>query len=991
MMRLARCMCVLAMLAGTLVYGQAPATVVPRFVPFSGVVKDASGKAQTGTVGLTISLYAEAEGGVPLWSEAQNVTLDTRGRYNVLLGATLPEGLPLDLFASGQARWLGVTPQLPDAAEQTRVLLVVTPYALKAADADTLGGMPASAFLLASGATAAGSTGSAAGASAVLSNAAAATSPDTACAKVTSNGTAKAGQIAGFTAACAVGPAATLLVSGSGLEAAPLGAATATAGFDSAGYEAVASAFNSGTSAAVNQRFLWQAEPAGNDTASPSATLNLLFGQGANAPAETGLAINSAGIFTFAPGQTFPGAGSGTITGVTAGADLTGGGTSGAVTLNLDTTKVPQLATANSFTGNQSVAGNVSATGTISATQLVSTGNQTINGTLTGSTGVFTSNGAPTLLATSTGSRALEGDALATSGATLGVVGTNDSSSGIGVSGSANAATGSTAGVSGAAVSTSGTGVEGLANATSGSTIGVFGQVSSPNGIAGVFNSAAGGLILSGKNNGTQVFSVNGGGTVALGGITFGNGTTQTTAATGTIGGVTAGTDLIGGGTSGAVTLSLDTTKVPQLATANSFTGNQSVSGNVTAAGGVTGGQLVSNAAVGTPPLVVGSATLVQNLNASFLGGIAATGFATIGANSFLGNQTIPGNGDISVLIGNIGCGATTAGITFSGSSCNNYALLSDTTGTTVNRPSGQTIRFREGNGSDQVEIQSGGDVAVLNGKLSVTSPALSGSGAFFGANGIEGFGGGATGNGGAVGGTGLVGLGGEGNGAGSTGGIGLEVSGGDTTGTNSIGGAGISVSAGNCCTGSNSGDAGQFFGNVSIEGTVTAEAKDFRIDHPLDPANKYLYHSSVESSEMMNIYTGNVTTDAQGQASVQLPEWFEALNADVRYQLTAIGQFAQAIVSSEIADNRFSIRTDKPGVKVSWQVTGVRQDAYAKAHPLQVEADKPVRERGYYIDPALYGAPAGKQVAWARNPELMKRIKARREIGEGIQPAQPY
>jgi hypothetical protein len=126
----------------------------------------------------------------------------------------------------------------------------------------------------------------------------------------------------------------------------------------------------------------------------------------------------------------------------------------------------------------------------------------------------------------------------------------------------------------------------------------------------------------------------------------------------------------------------------------------------------------------------------------------------------------------------------------------------------------------------------------------------------------------------------------------------------------------------------------------------------------------------------MMNIYTGNVITGAQGEATVQLPEWFEALNTDFRYQLTVIGQFAQAIVARKIENNRFEIRTSVPNVEVSWQVTGVRQDTYAKAHPLVVEQEKEERLRGFYIHPQLYGAPAEKQVEWGRHPQMMKKVR---------------
>ncbi len=126
-----------------------PALPVPRLIKFSGVAKDASGTPRTGTVGLTFSIYQEQEGGATLWMETHNVELDEQGHYAVLLGSTQSEGMPLDLFASGDPRWLGVKVELPGEVEQARVLLVSVPYALKASDADTLGGKPASAYALA--------------------------------------------------------------------------------------------------------------------------------------------------------------------------------------------------------------------------------------------------------------------------------------------------------------------------------------------------------------------------------------------------------------------------------------------------------------------------------------------------------------------------------------------------------------------------------------------------------------------------------------------------------------------------------------------------------------------------------------------------------------------------------------------------------------------------------------------------------------------------
>ncbi|UCD93517.1 MAG: hypothetical protein JSU69_07015, partial [Candidatus Zixiibacteriota bacterium] len=105
-----------------------------------------------------------------------------------------------------------------------------------------------------------------------------------------------------------------------------------------------------------------------------------------------------------------------------------------------------------------------------------------------------------------------------------------------------------------------------------------------------------------------------------------------------------------------------------------------------------------------------------------------------------------------------------------------------------------------------------------------------------------------------------------------------------------------------------------------------------------------------------MNVYNGNVITDSNGEAVVELPHYFEVLNRDFRYQLTVIGHFAQAIIAEEINGNLFVIRTDKPNVKVSWQVTGIRKDAFAEANRIEVEVDKPPREKGKYLHPEAFG-----------------------------------
>jgi hypothetical protein len=155
------------------------------------------------------------------------------------------------------------------------------------------------------------------------------------------------------------------------------------------------------------------------------------------------------------------------------------------------------------------------------------------------------------------------------------------------------------------------------------------------------------------------------------------------------------------------------------------------------------------------------------------------------------------------------------------------------------------------------------------------------------------------------------------------------------------------------------SGLAGLFIGNVHVQGTLSKSAGSFRIDHPLDPANKYLQHSFVESPDMKNVYDGVVTTNARGFATVTLPRYFEALNRSFRYQLTSLSGLQNVAVAKEIANNRFVVQSEKPGSRVSWQVTGIRKDRYANAHRIQPELAKPAAERGRYLSPELYGKPA--------------------------------
>lgn len=141
---------------------------------------------------------------------------------------------------------------------------------------------------------------------------------------------------------------------------------------------------------------------------------------------------------------------------------------------------------------------------------------------------------------------------------------------------------------------------------------------------------------------------------------------------------------------------------------------------------------------------------------------------------------------------------------------------------------------------------------------------------------------------------------------------------------------------------------------------------KSFKIDHPLDPENKYLLHYCAEGPEPINAYSGNTVTDERGYAIVALPAYFSQINRDVRYQLTVIDssdEFVLAKVAKEIVNNRFTIRTNFPHVKVSWRVEGVRNDLWVRKRGAPAEVDKPDSERGLYLNPDLYSEPPTKGI----------------------------
>ncbi|MFI1619506.1 hypothetical protein ACH4VT_21470 [Streptomyces lydicus] len=168
---------------------------------------------------------------------------------------------------------------------------------------------------------------------------------------------------------------------------------------------------------------------------------------------------------------------------------------------------------------------------------------------------------------------------------------------------------------------------------------------------------------------------------------------------------------------------------------------------------------------------------------------------------------------------------------------------------------------------------------------------------------------------------------------------------------------------------------AGQFNGDVHVTGSLTQGGGGFHIDHPLDPENRFLDHTFVQSPEMKNVYDGTATLDEEGAATVRLPDWFDALNENFRYQLTAVGGPAPGLhISRAVEDNRFAIAGGEPGQQVCWQVTGARRDAWARTHPVVADGRKEPEERGYYLHPEAHGQPAERAIALLRHPEAVTR-----------------
>ncbi|MCU1311214.1 MAG: hypothetical protein JWO20_2339 [Candidatus Angelobacter sp.] len=533
-------------------------STLPRIIKYSGALKTSDGQPRSGTVGVIFAIYDREAGLSPIWLESQSVTADDTGHYSVLLGSTNPAGLPASIFSSGEARWIGV--QSDGQAEQPRTLLVSVPYALKAGDADTLGGKPLSAFLLAD-----------------TSTASRAQREKTAA---ISNG-------------------------------ATSGVVNFVAKFDSTASIVNSSIFDTGVAVGIG-------------TTSPAATLDvsglirtlngIKFGDGTIQSTAVPSNCAATQIVKWTGSAWSCAAESGTITGITTTAGLTGGGTSGNLILQLDPTIV-RADVSNNFTARQSVIGSTASV-LLSATQsnsVVLAGQPTflqaqtsipagvagystsLTGTAAGVAGFSSSISAPAVLGwngsttgvndSATGvlgvtdnpiGRAVEGEANSLSGNTVGVRGKSVSTSGTGIAGNATAGSGFTVGVFGGVNSPDGIGVTGNASSGSGFTVGVEGNVNSPLGTAGLFTapSSVGAYFLRGNAGGTDRFKVDGTGTVFAAAYKDLNGNPISGGGSGTVTSVIAGSGLSGGVITTSGTLSVDST-VARVNANNNFSAPQ--------------------------------------------------------------------------------------------------------------------------------------------------------------------------------------------------------------------------------------------------------------------------------------------------------------------------------------------------------------------------------------------------------------------------------
>lgn len=538
------------------------------------------------------------------------------------------------------------------------------------------------------------------------------------------------------------------------------------------------------------------------------------------------------------------------------------------------------------------------------------------------------------------------GLAAATSGLNYGIWGETRSVSGIGLYGMASAPTGTTTGLYGRTLSTSGRALVGWASATSGTTYAVMAWADSPQGYGGYFVGARNyfsGRVGIGVTDPSTMLDVNG--TIRATGFQLGTSSTPGYVLTTDANGVGTWRPLpdLGGNLGGDLSGTLSNATIVAGAVNNTKLANNSVSSAKIMDAAVSTTKIMDGA-VSTSKLLDGAITLNKIAdNAVSTAKVVDSAITTAKiANGAVSNAKLA-NGAV-----------TTAKISGSGANTG-QALIWNGTSVVWGTPSmdGLTLPYSGSSSSTGSAFQITGSGTALHG---ISTGTNGGTGVWGVASAASGETYGGYFQSASPSGTGIFGV------ATATNGFTYGVRG-ESDSPDGVGVMGVVTSnagspyaiRGEIPSGS-SGYAGFFEGRVHVNGNLSKSSGSFKIDHPLDPANKYLYHSFVESPDMMNVYNGNIITNDEGYATVQLPEWFGALNKDFRYQLTTIGQFAQAMIAEEVENNKFVIRTDKPNVKVSWQITGIRKDPYAQNHRVPVEEWKPAHERGKYLYPELYG-----------------------------------
>jgi trimeric autotransporter adhesin len=809
---------------------------VPSLVKFSGTISAEPG----GSVGVIFALYKDQTGGAPLWQEVQTISVDPNGHYTSLLGSRSASGIPVELFSSNEARWLGV--QAQGQPEQARVLLVSVPYALKAADAATLGGLPASAFLRADApAITTAPTTSYVNTAAV----------NAAVAKIAVTAAISATSIPGFL------PVFTDTAGTLGNSSLFQDPSTGNVGFGT-------------TTPVFNLNFVSQVDPAAiaidgygtvginfigrrarGTLAAPTAIQlndNIMTMQGRGYGA-TGFSGSSRANMKFFAAENWTDAAQGTYI---------------------------SMATTTAGTAGSAERLRITDAGRVGIGTATPNFPLSVNGTVQSLSGGFRF---PDGSAQTTA--AVSGVSLTSPDASITVAGTA-----VAPTVAVNTATiqqrvGSSCSAGSAIASISQTGVVTCQTVSGGGAVSLpVNWSSSPNppttvpGVLNVTNTATG--PAEPNTNGLPPPSFFASIPTGVLGKATGSQTTS--------------------GISGVATGPLGV-GVFAYTPDGSTAGTGSHLASLIAISGVTG--FVPSGTKGDYPKAI-MANLQNNTGGSVIKAEAGAATAPPACNFTTGNcQQLTG---VSVNM------AAISGVTL-GLEANLNSPLSQ--GLNLNFQSPLSAGTNTTQGGYMINASVNNNGTGPNTFFQVDNNAnINTSGGVF-ANGPSNFNG--------------------------------------------------QLSANNGLNAQNVSVAGQITAqsitvqNLQVTGSLSKPQGTFKIDHPLDPANKFLYHSFVESPDMMNIYNGVIVLDKHGKAVVDLPGYFEALNQDFRYQLTSIGAPGPNLfVASEIKGNKFIIAGGKPGAKVSWQVTGIRHDAYADAHRIVVEEDKG-KERGTYLHPELF------------------------------------